>query len=1026
MFVRFLRLSGFKSFAHPTVLELERGINVIVGPNGSGKSNIADGLSWVLGSQAPSSLRGASMEDVIFAGSAERVGLGVAEVELTLDNGSYTLPLDLSEVTISRFADRTGNSEYRINAAPCRLLDIQELLSDAGVGRSLHTLVGQGQLDQVLHAQPLERRAFIEEAAQIGKYRKRKERSLRKIERVDDNLMRLADVLSELRRALRPLRRQASAAARHSELAAEHRELKQRLCATDLRALELEEAEHNLRLQTRRTELARDELDGVRTRLQSAGAERESAADSAEEALRCAHGVSRVTDRLDSLRQLASERAARIELRLRAETEEGYRERITLLEAELERWTGRAVERAVEADGARERARERHERAAAAAAALLETQRAVAEGRARETTAAQAVVRAEGSEAAGRATISSYEARTAAVQQRRNSAHAALEEDEAAIRRAQDEVVSSEQRLDEATEAAARAEALLEEQRLEEERLRDALGASGSERAAAFARVEAFEQVEALFADHPLLVGRLQSLLEEARSGARLAAAGTEEAGTILNEARARSEQRWEEVAALDEELKRHDALLAAAADRLAAARRRQDKRETELATLDEELARVSEALASAQRAALDERTALPVHRSAQRQAAEDLERRSRGAEDAAEQSRVVTIEANEAEIEARGAEERALSARHGVEEAEAGIADAKSSLSGLAEVRDRLERERGRVLALAETVAEVAARAALWSEQAQGRAQEAREQARDSERRMAELRARELELDRGLGASERRRTDLDVKRAEARARAEALAQRALEEWGMTATELGALDVLGEDEDAARNRAQQLDSQIRRLGPVNPQAAEECSQAEERERFLVAQMEDLESSKKDLLKIVAEVDETIVQVFSEAFEDVAREFEVVFERLFPGGRGRLELSDPQDLLGGGIEIEARPPGKRVKKLSLLSGGERSLVALAFLFAIFRARPSPFYLLDEVEAALDDVNLQRFISLVHELEERAQVLIVTHQKRTMEAADVLYGVTMRADGVSEVIARRMRESRESRESPVLTE
>ncbi|MDQ3216501.1 MAG: AAA family ATPase, partial [Actinomycetota bacterium] len=358
MFVRFLRLSGFKSFAHPTVLELERGINVIVGPNGSGKSNIADGLSWVLGSQAPSSLRGASMEDVIFAGSAERVGLGVAEVELTLDNGSHTLPLDLSEVTISRFADRTGNSEYRINAAPCRLLDIQELLSDAGVGRSLHTLVGQGQLDQVLHAQPLERRAFIEEAAQIGKYRKRKERSLRKIERVDDNLMRLADVLSELRRALRPLRRQASAAARHSELAAEHRELKQRLCATDLRALELEEAEHNLRLQTRRTELARDELDGVRTRLQSAGAERESAADGAEEALRCAHGVSRVTDRLDSLRQLASERAARIELRLRAETEEGYRERITLLEAELERWTGRAVERAVEADGARERARE--------------------------------------------------------------------------------------------------------------------------------------------------------------------------------------------------------------------------------------------------------------------------------------------------------------------------------------------------------------------------------------------------------------------------------------------------------------------------------------------------------------------------------------------------------------------------------------------------------------------------------------------------------------------------------------------
>ncbi|HZJ51224.1 MAG TPA: AAA family ATPase [Actinomycetota bacterium] len=1023
MFLRFLRLSGFKSFANPTVLELEPGINVIVGPNGSGKSNIADGISWVLGSQAPSSLRGASMEDVIFAGSAERAGLGVAEVELTLDNGSGTLGLDLSEVTVSRFADRTGSSEYRINSAPCRLLDIQELLSDAGVGRSLHTLVGQGQLDQVLHAQPLERRAFIEEAASIGKYRKRKERSIRKIERVDDNLMRLADVLSELRRALRPLRRQASAAARHSELAAEHRELKQRLCATDLRALELEDAEHNLHMQTRRTALARDELDGVRTRLQSVGAERESAAEGAEQALVRAHGVSRVTDRLESLKRLAAERAARIELRLRAETEEGYRERITLLEAELERWGGRAAERAVEADRARERARERHEQAAAAAAALVETQRAVAEGRARETTAAQAVVRAEGSEAAGRATISSYEARTAAVQQRRNSAQAALEEDVAAIRRARDEVVSSEQRLDEATEAAARAEAALEEQRQEEERLRDALGASGSEGAAADARVEAFEQVEALFADHPELQERLRPLLEEAHTRARLAAAGTEEASAILNQARARSEQRWEEVATLDEQLRNHDALLAAAADRLAAARRRHDKRETELATLDEELARVSEALASAQRAALDERTALPAHRSAQSQAAEDLERLLRSAEDAAEQSRAVMIEANEAEIEARGAEERALSARHRVEEAEAGIADARSSLSGLAEVRDRLERERERVLLLAEMIAEVAARAASWSEQAQGRAREAREQARAAERRVAELRARELELEQGLGASERLRTELDVKRAEARARAEALAQRALEEWGLTAAELGALDVLGEDEVEARSRAQQLESQIRRLGPVNPQAAEECSQAEERERFLVAQMEDLESSKKDLLKIVAEVDETIVQVFSEAFEDVAREFEVVFERLFPGGRGRLELTEGQDFLGGGVEIEARPPGKRVKKLSLLSGGERSLVALAFLFAIFRARPSPFYLLDEVEAALDDINLQRFISLVHELEERAQVLIVTHQKRTMEAADVLYGVTMRADGVSEVIAQRMQESRES---PVLSQ
>src|ERR671914_814121 len=242
MFVRRVRLSGFKSFADPTVLEFLEGVNVIVGPNGSGKSNIADGLSWVLGAQAPSSLRGGSMEDVIFAGSAGRPKLGMAEVELTLDNSSGVLPLDLSEVTISRSTDRAGASEYKINGAPCRLLDITELLSDTGIGRSIHTIVGQGQLDAVLHARPEERRDFIEEAAQIGKYRRRKDRSLRKIERVDENLVRLNDVVVELRRAIRPLKRQATAAAAYSELMTTHRELRQRLAATELQRLRDEDA----------------------------------------------------------------------------------------------------------------------------------------------------------------------------------------------------------------------------------------------------------------------------------------------------------------------------------------------------------------------------------------------------------------------------------------------------------------------------------------------------------------------------------------------------------------------------------------------------------------------------------------------------------------------------------------------------------------------------------------------------------------------------------------------------------------
>nr|MDQ3916340.1 AAA family ATPase [Actinomycetota bacterium] len=273
MYVKALRLSGFKSFANPTVLEFERGVNVIVGPNGSGKSNIADALTWVLGSQAPTTLRGASMEDVIFAGSAGRPRLGIAEVALTLDNASGVLPLDLSEVTISRSTDRAGASEYRINGAPCRLLDVAELLSDTGIGRSIHTVVGQGQLDAVLQARPEDRRAFIEEAGQIGKYRRRKDRALKKLERVEDNLTRLNDVLTELRRSIRPLKRQASVAAVHSELVAEHVGLRQRLAATELARLAGEEAGLDMTAEVRRAELLGEELEGVRARLESAASQ---------------------------------------------------------------------------------------------------------------------------------------------------------------------------------------------------------------------------------------------------------------------------------------------------------------------------------------------------------------------------------------------------------------------------------------------------------------------------------------------------------------------------------------------------------------------------------------------------------------------------------------------------------------------------------------------------------------------------------------------------------------------------------
>ena len=1015
MFVKSLRLAGFKSFADPTILEFQPGVNVIVGPNGSGKSNIADALSWVLGSQAPSSLRGGSMEDVIFAGSADRPRLGIAEVQLTLDNSSGILPLDVSEVTISRSTDRTGASEYRINGAPCRLLDITELLSDTGIGRSLHTVVGQGQLDAVLHARPEDRRSFIEEAAQIGKYRRRKDRAIRKMERVDENLVRLNDVLVELRRAIRPLKRQASAAAHYSELLSEHTTLRRRLTATEIHRLEAEGARFDPEAEAHRVDLLTEELSTIRARLESSTAERERLTGAAEKSQRVANGIGRASDRLAALHRLAEERAATYAARLAAETEEGYRERIRLLESESHRFAGDLSRLATEAESGREAANKALVSAGLQREAFEANELELAEARAKETSAAQSLVRAEGSEAAGRATIGSIEARVHAAEERRDVTARNLADDLQGIRLAEQEVRSLETELDSVAGAAAEAESRLEQHRERTEDLRRQMDATHAQRAAAQARLDAFQEVVELFPGDPQIAERLAPLITRAGERVRIATAGEEEAQKIVAGAEQEAEAIWVQVAKHDEELRRIDALMAGAAERLSGARRRYESRESELAARDEELARAQEALASAQTSVAEERAHIPEIRAAvdearaHREAAETKLRQAREHVDEA------LRRANDAEIVARGFEERALAAQLRVEEAQAGIADAQAALEGLAGRRASLEEARRRAQRVAEVAYNAHGSAALWAQQAEGRAVRAREEAHEADRRLASMRSRERELDDKLEELIRVRNDAEVRRAQTQARVEALVERAMDEWGM---DLGALKELEsfrpEEEIEARERSEKLDRDMRRLGAVNPRAAEEYEELAERETFLIDQIEDLKRSRGDLMKIVREVDDTIVQVFGEAFQAVAAEFEGVFERLFPGGRGRLKLTNPDDLLVTGIDIEAQPPGKNVKKLSLLSGGERSLVALAFLFSIFRAKPSPFYLLDEVEAALDDWNLSRFIGLVDELEERAQILIVTHKKRTMEAADVLYGVSMAKNGVSNVVAKRMEE------------
>ncbi|MGI8774366.1 MAG: chromosome segregation SMC family protein [Actinomycetota bacterium] len=1017
MYVKSLRLAGFKSFAEPTLLDFEGGVNVIVGPNGSGKSNIADALSWVLGSQAPSSLRGASMEDVIFAGSAGRSSLGMAEVALTLDNADRVLPLDLDEVTISRLTDRAGASEYRINGAPCRLLDVQELLSDTGIGRSIHTVVGQGQLDAVLHARPEDRRTFIEEAAQIGKFRRRKDRSLRKIERVDENLTRLNDVLLELRRSIRPLKRQASAAAAYTELMAEHRDLKQRLSAQEIRLLSSSDAQGDVEAETHRVSLLSDELSSVRARLEGAAEERTRLAEAADAARSEAHRIALAHDRLQGLARLAGERAATIAARLAAETEEGYRERIRLLEGDRDRWRGESSTLSDHASALRSKADAARIEAEDARIAAEDAERQLSSARAQETAAAEALVRAEGSEAAGRATIGSAEARVHAAIERRKVRETQLADASTTLQKTQEDVKTIEMELDRVTEAAAGAEAKLESAREHADKLRDRLSDSHAGTTAARGRLDALVEVRDLLSDIPAAAERVAPLVKDAAERARLALLTEDEARSILAAADEEVERDWGRVAQLDEELTRLDALMAGAAERLGGARREIETREVEIAALDDELARMREALAAAERAATEERALLP-----QRRADLDEARSVRGAAesrftDLRERVARTVATMREFELEARGAEERSLAGQLRFEEAEGGIADAQAALAGLADLRSNLEESRARAEAVAEAATISATQAEAWAADAERRAVAARDAAHQGDQQFATLRNRERELSDKLEEESRRRNEAEVRRAEARARIESLVERAMEEWGLGLEAMIAIDAWDspEESETAQKRVEDLDRQMRGIGVINPRAAEEYEELAERESFLVEQMGDLKTSRDDLMKVVDEVDATIVQVFSQAFEDVAREFEDVFQRLFPGGSGRLKLTDPDDVLHSGIDVEARPPGKNVKKLSLLSGGERSLVALCFLFAIFRSRPSPFYLLDEVEAALDDFNLQRFITLVDELEERAQVLVVTHQKRTMEAADVLYGVSMNQDGVSRVVAKRMEEA-----------
>jgi len=998
MFLKSLTLKGFKSFADPATLQLEPGVTVVVGPNGSGKSNVVDAVAWVLGAQGPRTVRSSKMEDVIFAGSSDRPPLGRAEVSLTIDNRAGNLPGGLAEITITRTLFRSGDSEYALNGQPCRLLDVQELLSDSGVGRQQHVIVGQGQLDGILNARPEDRRGVIEEAAGVLKHRRRRERSERRLAATEENLERLADLLREVRRQMRPLERQAAAARSHASLAKELRELRLHLVGRDLASLD----------DRRRSATAeRELLSEDEAALRSSIAEIDAAADRAAA-------------------ELASRR------------EEDLVVALTRVESLSERCRGLA---GVLAERRRSVAMALEVAAGTDVVSTLESDSARLGGELQEL---------QGEEEALAPLAAEVE-----LAERDLEAEVALQESEsgdlAAVRRAEEGLREADRRRHRLEE---RAEAL---ERAAEELRGTAAGEVLSGRPGVVGVVSNLVEIadDLRPALEAALGAALEAVVVEGDAAARSALAALASAGSggtvfaleqrVLNAALGGPERPdaesglpegaptgakwlrdqvrtrvpgvaklldgllvnalfvpggWE--GAVDFALKRPDLVVVdSKGDRFsrsgwriasgatpdtegAAAEARRQASECLVATerAQRSLA-AAQSLAEASRRRLEERR---VHVGAMRR---NLEVKA-----AALSERRSVLTGRQAEAERR-------LAGHSAERARAG------------ERRRRLEAEGATVDRLDATVAGCAGRLTGLLERVQQRRARHLDEVRAGGARLDTLRHERSEADSRLTSTRERLQRLELELAEIGVRYEASSEALRRELGCEPAEAAATvcPQLPEGVDA-RSRAAALEAELATLGPINPLALEELGNLEERHRFLEEQVDDVRRARRELHQVIRAVDEEIVRVFAEAFADVNQHFQVLMSTLFPGSTGRLVLSEPTDLLDTGVDVEARPAGKNVRKLSLLSGGERSLVALAFLFAVFRSRPSPFYLLDEVEAALDDVNLHRFLDLLHEFRGEAQLIIVSHQKRTMEAADALYGVTMAPGGSSKVVSQKV--------------
>jgi chromosome segregation protein len=1160
-----LTLKGFKSFAQPTTFQFERGVTCVVGPNGSGKSNVVDALAWVMGEQGAKTLRGGKMEDVIFAGTATKGPLGRAEVMLTIDNADGALPIEYSEVTISRTLFRSGGSEYAINGEPCRLLDVQELLSDSGLGREMHVIVGQGQLDSVLRASPEERRGFIEEAAGILKHRRRKEKTERKIDAMQANLARLSDLAGEVRRQLKPLGQQAEIAREAQNIASQARDAKSRILASDIVQIQSS-------LETTATsESQRRSERNILQEMLSENTQRLGQLESPElnqkldRARQVSFDFDSLQERIRSISNIASARAALLESNDQEQSKfDASSITVDIEKAELEmvRFQEEVTRLNQDLKIAEENRNVAREALEAFDSKAQEQNSLISKYDLDLAEFANNVKVAESKLEAFRNEKTRHEEILSAARSRHLEQSRQYQELESLLSQNQPVASNLESNYEAAQRAVSEATAKIEslrDQLHEAEREKDALagkrsalnltleqkdGASSLTKAqlrgirglvANHMRIEpGFEQaiaaalgsladalvaedmesglsalehlkrtdggrVEIIIADVDI---RSELSLGNQIAGAKLASEVVSAPDGILkllstvvivddldsarNYFRSSGEDRQvitKQGDVLTRAVLRGGSSSKPSKVELVAER---DAAEAALTRLSSRIETLSSELAQAKS------NELASKNSAKQSLAELNEQDAKLASQAEKLGRIrVQVEALQSELDRLSsvAESNDQAIAQALQELEAAISRLREfenqgrpqqSMSDRERLSEALEKERSKELDIRVELGAAEERLRVESEKSENLKNQLDSSRAAVEKALASAKARTAQLrsakqvlkllpvliasvsessnqaKREYNRLEQERSDqfqeltkvrgdiaaiqqklseltqsvhdIELQNHEKRLNLANLVTRAQEELGLDEqtllAEYGPDQLIpSEDEekepeifnrDAQVQRLKDAEKLLEKLGRVNPLALEEFAALEQRHKFLTDQLQDLTETRKDLIKIIADLDEKMQVIFSDAFQDTKKAFEKVFPVLFPGGTGSIFLTDPDNLLTSGLEVNVKPAGKKIERLSLLSGGERSLAAVALMVSIFKARPSPFYVMDEVEAALDDANLGRLLSLFEDLRVNSQLIIITHQKRTMEIADALYGVSMKSDGISAVVGQRLRE------------